>query len=306
MSVDHEHKTLVREIRRVTAWGLLANLGLAALKLVTGLLSASQGLVADAVHSLSDSSTDMAVLLGAPYWSAPADEQHPHGHGRIETIITLAIGIVLAAVGAGLAYHALASIEKGHVETPGWVAFAAACVSIVVKEWLYRWNIQVGRRLKSSALMANAWHHRSDALSSIPVAVAVLASCIWPAWSFLDRVAAVIVSALILYVAWQVVWPALRQLSDAGAAREQQEAILAVVRETEGVRSVHALRTRHIGPGLQIDLHVLVDPDLTVHQGHNIAGAVKRRLLRDVPEVVDVLVHVEPYGESEPPPNTLS
>jgi cation diffusion facilitator family transporter len=284
-----------RQVRRVTFWGLVVNLALTAMKFIFGFLGASQALVADAVHGLSDSVTDLAVLIGVRYWSAPADEEHPHGHGRLETLITMGIGVALAVVGLGLIWHALSSLHLRHTMRPGWIAFAAACVSIVGKEALYQWTVHVGRRVRSTALIANAWHHRSDALSSVPVAVAVLGTRIWPAWGFLDQIATVLVSALILHAAWSITWPALAQLMDAGAAEEQRQAIQGLACQTEGVRAVHAVRTRHIGPGLQVDLHVLVEPELTVRQGHDIAGRVKARLLELGPDVVDVLVHVEPY-----------
>jgi len=286
------------EINRVTAWGLVVNLGLSATKAVFGVVGSSQSLVADAVHSLSDCVTDIAVLVGVAFWKAPADEQHPYGHARIETMITALIGILLAAVGLGIGYHALAGINEKDPTRPGWIAFAAACVSIVVKEALYRWTIRVGRRVRSSALLANAWHHRSDALSSVPVAVAVLGTRIEPSWGMLDHVAAVVVCVLIIHAAWKIAWPALRELSDIGAAAEGRRAILKLATETPGVLSVHALRTRYFGPGLQVDLHVLVDPELTVREGHDIAGAVKRRLLAEGPDVLDVLVHVEPFPDN--------
>ena len=289
-----------REVRRVTLWGLLVNLVLSALKFVFGVLGNSQALVADAVHSLSDSATDIAVLVGAKFWTAPADADHPHGHGRIETIITSVIGIVLGGVGVGLGYRAVLTLPEYHRSSPTWLAFAAACLSIVTKEALYRWTVYVGRQVRSSAVIANAWHHRSDAMSSVPVAVAVLGTQIHPAWGFLDHIATVIVAVLILHAAWTITWPALRQLVDAGASDKERERILALALETEGVRAVHKLRTRHIGLGLQTDLHVLVDPDLTVARGHAIAGVVKQRLLQFGPEVVDVLVHVEPYGSDAP------
>jgi cation diffusion facilitator family transporter len=188
----------------------------------------------------------------------------------------------------------VATLQQHQTASPGWVAFAAACASIAGKEWLYRWNVKVGRRIKSSALLANAWHHRSDALSSVPVAVAVLCARIWPEWGFLDHVATVIVSVLILYAAWEISGPAFRHLIDAGATRKERENIVAIALNTEGVTSIHALRTRHVGPGLQVDLHVMVDGNLSVRQGHDIAGAVKRRLIKGGPNIVDVLVHIEP------------
>lgn len=284
-----------REVRRVTLWGLLVNLLLCCVKFLSGILGSSQALLADAVHSLSDSVTDLVVLVGVRFWSAPPDETHPYGHGRIETLITLLIGIALGAVGVGLGYRAVASLHEQHTASPGWIAFVAACVSIAGKEWLYRWNVIVGRRVKSSALLANAWHHRSDALSSLPVAVAVLATRIWPDWGFLDHVATVIVSLLILYAAWEVSYPAIRDLVDAGASQKEREKILDIAFSTEGVVSIHGLRTRYIGPSLYVDLHAMVDGDLSVRQGHDIAAAVKYRLIDMGPDVVDVVVHIEPH-----------
>lgn len=293
VGLQHAHT-----IRRVTLWGLAINLALSGFKFVFGLLGASQALVADAVHSLSDSATDVAVLVGAAYWSAPADFEHPHGHGRIETIITVLIGVALATVGVGLAYRAVSTLLAPHAAAPGWIAMAVACVSIVAKEALYRWTAIVGRRIRSSAMIANAWHHRSDAFSSVPVAIAVLGVHLRPEWIFLDHIAAVLVSILILQAAWLIVWPAINQLADRGASVEERQRMTDLVLSTAGVQAVHAVRTRHIGPGLQIDLHVLVDPALSVREGHNIAGAVKKRLLKEGSDIVDVLIHIEPYGPS--------
>jgi len=283
------------QVRRVTLWGLVVNLLLAAIKFLFGIVGASHALVADAVHSLSDLVTDVAIVVGAGFWSAPADAEHPYGHGRIETLITSAIGILLGGVGVGLGYRAILTLPQWHDSRPGWIAFAAACLSIVAKEVLYRWTARVGKRVRSSALVANAWHHRSDALSSVPVAVAVLGTHIRPEWGFLDHIGAVVVSVLILHAAWEITWPALRELIDAGASEQERRAILELALDTGGVQSVHKLRTRSIGPGFQVDLHVLVEPELSVREGHAIAGVVKERLLNKGPNVIDVLVHVEPY-----------
>jgi cation diffusion facilitator family transporter len=295
LAAERSDSGRAREVRRVTLWGLAVNVGLSAAKFVFGVVGGSQALVADGVHSLSDLVTDLAVVVGAGFWSAPADAEHPYGHGRIETLITTAIGIALGSVGVGLGYRAVQTLYSAHASSPGWSALAVACLSIVAKEALYRWTTRVGKRVRSSAVMANAWHHRSDALSSLPVAVAVLGTRIWPAWGFLDPLATVIVSALILHAAWQIMWPALRQLIDAGATEQERQALHQLAIQTEGVEAVHKLRTRYIGPGLQVDLHVLVEPDLTVRKGHAIAGVVKERLLEHGPNVIDVLVHVEPF-----------
>ena len=288
-------KAVAHTVSRITLVGLVINLALAGAKFVLGIAGNSQALVADAVHSLSDMVTDVIVLLGAPFWSQPADEDHPYGHGRFETLVTIAIGGLLGAAGIGIAWQAVANFSTA--TQPGWFALIGAIISIVVKEWLYRWTMQSGRSVRSSALMANAWHHRLDALSSVPVALAVLGARIRPDWTFLDSVGAVAVALLILQATWQIVMPAINQLVDRGASRAQRNRIRSMALETEGVHAVHALRTRHIGRGYSVDLHVLVDPDISVRAGHDIAGAVKRRLIELDEEVVDVLVHIEPFDE---------
>jgi cation diffusion facilitator family transporter len=285
------------EITRVTWVALVTNLLLCGVKLVLGSLGRSQAVVADGVHSLSDTVTDVTVLVGVRFWSAPADEDHPHGHGRIEMLVTAAIGLVLAAVAVGIGYNALATIRDQPQEPPGWVALAAALLSLVVKESLFHWTIRVGQRARSQAVIANAWHQRSDALSSIPAAAAVGVALIGPEWAFVDRVGAVMVAGIILHAAWRIVMPALAQLTDQGASPEQTAAIERIARETPGVREVHAIRSRHIGWGLQVDLHVKVDGAMSVRDGHDISGHVKHRLLDQEHEVVDVIVHLEPFEQ---------
>ncbi len=284
-----------RAARQVTWWGLVVNALLAFAKFVWGITASSQALVADAVHSLSDLFTDAMVLVGTGVWSAPADSRHPHGHGRIETLITGLIGLALASVGIGLAYRAISALHAGQTVVPTWPAFVVACVSIVAKEWLYRWTAAIGRRIRSAAIIANAWHHRTDALSSLPVALAVAGSQLNPQWGHLDHVATVIVAALILYAAWTVAVPAFHELTDRGMTEEQVENLVQLVLRTKGVQAMHKLRTRYVGPGVHVDLHILVDPEITVREGHDIATAVRDRLIAEVQEVVEVLVHVEPF-----------
>ncbi|MFP4499365.1 MAG: cation diffusion facilitator family transporter [Candidatus Hydrogenedentota bacterium] len=281
-------------VRRVTVAGLFMNLLLAGTKCGMGILGHSQALVADAVHSLTDCLTDLVVILGAPLWSAPADENHPYGHGRIETLVTVIIGISLGAAGLSIAYNALVSLSNPADTQPGWLAFAGACLSIAVKETLYQWTVRTGQRVRSSALAANAWHHRTDALSSVPVALAVLGTQIQPAWIFLDQIGAILVALMILQATWHIVRPALDTLIDRGATAKKREYLRNIAAETAGVEAIHAFRTRDLGNGLSVDLHVLVPPQLTVGEGHDIAGAVKARLLTD-DDVVDVLVHIEPF-----------
>jgi cation diffusion facilitator family transporter len=210
-------------------------------------------------------------------------------------MVAVVIGLVLAGAGIGLAYNAAASLAAPNDSAPGWAAFAAACVSVVVKEALYQWTSVVGKRVRSSALMANAWHHRSDALSSAPFAIAVVGTRMHPEWTFLDPIAALVVSVLVLQAAWKITWPALNQLADAAASAEKRKAFHDLAMATRGVKEVHAVRTRHVGSGYQVDLHVLVEPDLSVREGHIIASGVKHRMLEQDEDVVDVLVHVEPF-----------
>lgn len=283
-------------VRQVTWVSLGVNLLLSALKAAAGIVGNSHAVVADAVHSLSDSTTDIAILIGAGFWGAPADDSHPYGHRRIETIVSIAIGAVLAAAGVGLVLSAVTTMREGHAETPGRIALAAAIASMIVKETLYRWTYRVGKRLHSLSLKANAWHHRSDALSSIPTALAVGMAILSPAWAFLDRVGAVVVSVFVFHAAFKVAWPCLRELVDEGAPGDTTDRIKTIAFSVEGVRQVHRLRARYTGGRLQVDLHVLVDENMSVREGHEIATEVSRRIIAEGPRVLDVVVHMEPFS----------
>ncbi len=292
-----DHK---RQVRTITWIGLFVNLLLAGLKFAAGLLGSSQAVVADAVHSVSDMSTDLAVLLGVRFWSSPADESHPYGHQRIETLITVSIGIFLAVVAFGIGYHGLTAIPRESVRQPGWPAFAAVIISIVVKEALYRATVLVGGKAKSAAVIANAWHHRSDALSSIPAALAAGVASLNPELTFVDQVGAVIVSLFILHAAFSIIWPPLMDLAGRGASARETSQLQELAAHVPEVRSVHAIRSRRMGSSLFVDLHILVDGDMTVREGHEVSEQVKRRLIEGGPEVVDVVVHTEPDDRGHP------
>jgi cation diffusion facilitator family transporter len=288
----------IRRVKMVTRVGLVINVLLSGFKIVAGYLGGSQTIVADGVHSLSDTVTDVAVLLGVDYWCAPPDETHPHGHRRIETIITLFIGMALAAVSAGIFYTALVTLQELHSRPPDLIALIAALVSIVCKEGLYQWTALVGRKIRSPAVIANAWHHRSDAFSSIPAVLAVSVARFFPGWSFVDHVGAIAVSLFILQAAWKIAWPSLRELADVGAPREVCEEIEKLVLATPGVVSVHKIRTRQTGYLYQVDLHIQVDGGITVTEGHDISEEVKSGLVRNGPGISDVVVHLEPLEMS--------
>ena len=284
----------VQDARKITVAGMMVNIVLSSLKFALGILGHSQAVVADAVHSLSDMVTDVLVLIGMKLWSAPADEQHPYGHQRIETIITLVISILLALVAVEIGWRAVERMGHPVATPPLAFAILGPLVSIIAKEILFRKTRAVGKRIHSSALIANAWHHRSDALSSIPALVTVGAAALDPPWAFLDSLGAVLVAGLIVKVAWEISKPALSELSERGAEDEDVRHMAKLARSIHGVCSIHRLRTRRLGAGWFVDLHVMVDGNLSVREGHDIATAVQHLLLEQGPAVADVTVHIEP------------
>jgi len=284
----------ITRIRRVTWIGLFINALLAGVKFTVGLLGASQAVIADAVHSLSDMATDVSVILGVRYWSAPPDDDHPYGHRKIEAIITVLIGLALLSVALGLGYKALCTIAQPHVRKTTWIALTGPVLSIILKEIMYRWTVIVGRQERSTAVVANAWHHRSDALSSIPAVIAVAASAMNPSWFFVDHIGALIISVFILKVSWDIVWPSFSELADRGASLKDRTRIRKIAMGVDGVRGVHAIRTRKSGESLYVDLHVLVDPEISVRSGHDISERVKEALLNDGPGILDIVAHLEP------------
>jgi cation diffusion facilitator family transporter len=293
-------------IRRVTWIGFVLNILLSGLKFAAGIVGRSQAVVADAVHSLTDTTTDLAVIAGSHYWARPPDDSHPYGHRRLETLITAFIGLMLAAAGIGIGWEAVSTLHEHHSAPPSWIALGAAMLSIIVKEALYRWTAVAGKKIRSPALAANAWHHRSDAISSLPVVVTVGGAFIFPTWSFLDHVGAVIVSIFILHAATKIIWPAARELVDTGAPTEIQKKIAQISCSHSGVLEIHKVRTRYISSSLQVDMHIVVDGSITVREGHAIADAVESHIMSEIPEVVDVVIHVDPPdaarsdGESTP------
>ncbi|MCX7881955.1 MAG: cation diffusion facilitator family transporter [Brevinematales bacterium] len=285
----------LRRSKMVTWVGFWVNVLLSALKYIAGFVGHSQTMIADATHSLSDLITDVAVLLGINYWSRPADSTHPYGHKRIETLITGLIALLLALVGIGIGYEGLISLRDPDETQVGIIALVMALVSIVSKEVLYRWTVFQGKSLGSPAIIANAWHHRSDALSSLPAFVAIGLSLIDKRLAYFDHIGAVVVSLFILKTSWDLLFPVLQELSDKGASDADVMMIVKMAESIEGVREVHAVRTRKHGNAMFVDLHVLVDGNLTVTKGHDIAGEVKHKLLEHGPSIQDVIIHIEPY-----------
>ena len=289
----------IRTVQHATIVGLAANIVLAVGKVMAGIVGSSAAVVADGIHSFSDLITDMVLLVGTRFWAQPPDESHPHGHRRIETLITAGIGFSLAAVGIGLGWDAVSHLREPRTALPTVLALGAAGFSVVSKEWLYRWTRVQAAQADSPALMANAWHHRSDAFSSIPAVLAVGTAMIFPVYAWVDRLGALVVCVFILWAAWGIFHPALQQLVDAGAPADVRNRIGNMALEVEGVVAAHALRTRYVGPKVAVDLHVEVDGSLTVTQGFAIAREVKKHLLANGPSVGDVVVQVEPVKEGQ-------
>jgi cation diffusion facilitator family transporter len=293
---DETMTSRISRIRRAGWVGLVVNLALTAGKLAAGLIGHSQAVIADAIHSLSDIVTDIALIFGVRYWSAPADERHPHGHRRFETLITVFIGLMVAAAAVGIAWDAVRSFG-GPSHPPSMIALAAALLSIGVKEALYRWTVKIGERTGSPALVANAWHHRTDALSSVPVAIAVSIAMIDHRLAAIDQIGAVVVAVFVLHTAFRIIRPALDELVDAGAPSAHRRELERLALDVEGVRAAHALRTRYIGSELAVDVHVEVDADLSVAEGFAIAREVRRDLMKRGPNVADVVVQIEPHED---------
>ncbi|MGD8264357.1 MAG: cation diffusion facilitator family transporter [Desulfobacterales bacterium] len=281
-------------VRKITWIGLLTNILLAGIKFSAGYFGRSQALVADAIHTLTDTATDIAVIAGSHFWSRPPDECHPYGHRRLETLITVFIGIMLAAAGMGIGWQAISTLHKTPGVPPGWIALIATLISIVTKEIIYRWTATAGKRIRSPALVANAWHHRSDAISSLPVLIAVGGAMLFPTWSFLDNVGAAVVSIFILHAAMKIIWPGISELIDAGAPGEVRKKILKIAGKCDGVHEIHKVRTRFISTAIQVDMHIVVDRSISVQEGHCIADDVKDQIISGIPDVLDVVVHVDP------------
>ncbi len=306
---DHHHLPATqrnRQVRRITWIGLLLNVFLTVLKLVGGIVGRSQAIIADAVHSVSDFGTDLVLLLGIRAWSKPRDERHPFGHERIETIISLFMGVFLALVGVWIVQASLRGIEQAHLLQPRPIALIAAAISIASKEIMYHWTRHVGRKTSSMALTANAWHHRSDALSSLPAGLFVLAAMVLPPeWAFLDRIGAIVVCIFLFHAAYKIITPAVDELLDTVPESHVPKELLEIIAQTRGVLLVHKVRARSAGAHVLTDAHIEVDPNISVTAGHAIAERVKQCVLQQLPEVAEITIHVEPYGDTRRHPNHL-
>ena len=284
---------------RVTIAGMLLNLLLAGMKILAGIFGRSGAIIADAVHSLSDLSTDLAVIFGLKAASKPADKSHDYGHGKVETLTTAFIGLFLLMVGFKILGHGILKIADFLSGTPlarpGWIAVFAASLSVVFKEWLYQKTYAVGKAIHSQTIVANAWHHRSDALSSLGVMLGIFGAIVLgERWHILDPLAAIVVSMFIVKTAIAILRDSLNELMEASLSDDVKEEILALVSSIPGVRSPHNLRTRRIGKTIAVDIHIRVEKTLNVTQAHNIATQVEDKIKSGFGPDTFIYVHVEP------------
>jgi len=289
--------TSVNSGSRVTLVGALVNTFLILLKLVTGIFGSSQALIADAVHSISDLFTDVVVLIGIKISQKPPDKTHHFGHARIETLASFIVGMALIGTALYLGIEASLTIYRHTQYHPTGLALFGAGVSIAFKEVLYHYTIRTGRRIGSRLIIANAWHHRSDALSSVAVFIGVAGTQINPSWHFLDAFAALLVSFFIVKVGLEILRDALREFTDTAPKPEIIEKIQQCALSVNGVDGMHDLRVRTSGGQYQMEIHIVVDGQLTVLKGHKIAKAVEVCLVEDVGNFDRITIHVDPSIE---------
>ena len=288
-----------KQIYRVTLLGMFVNIFLFAFKLVAGIVGRSGAMIADAVHSASDFATDVVVLAFVRISSKPRDDDHKWGHGKYETLASLIIGVALLGVGVEILVDSAEKIKAvvgGEVlPRPGVIAVVAAAVSIVVKEALYRYTVRKGKALQSPSVVANAWHHRSDALSSIGALLGIGAAYfLGEKWRIADPIAAIVVAALIIKVAIDLCRTALAELLEKSLPLDVENEILSIISATPNVYKPHNLRTRRIGSNIAIEVHIRVDGAMTVHDSHEISRDIEHALRSRFGEHTAVAIHVEP------------
>lgn len=288
-----------KQIYKVTLVGSIANALLVVIKFIAGFLGNSSAMIADAVHSVSDFVTDVIVLIFVRLSSKPKDPGHAYGHGKFETLATAVIGFVLLGVGFGIFWEGAKKIYDqltGHeIPQPDMIAFYAAILSILIKEALYHYTKRTGKQVKSELVVANAWHHRSDAFSSIGTAVGIGGAVfLGDKWVILDPIAAVIVSFFIMKVSIQLMAPSMNDLLEKSLPDSLQEEILALIEEVPGIHDPHNLRTRRIGNDFAIEIHVRVAPLMTVQEAHHLACEIENKLRRKYGPNTHVAVHTEP------------
>jgi len=291
-----------KEIFRVTIWGGIINVVLLVVKFAAGIFGHSAAMIADAVHSLTDFATDVVVLIFVHLGNKPADRDHDYGHGKYETLATaiigtslLAVGVLIFCSGAGKTWRV---IQGEMLPSPGKVALVAAVASIVLKEWAYRFTVKVGKRCQSEAVVANAWHHRSDALSSVGTMIGIGgAILLGNRWTVLDPLASIVVSVFIVRAAWQLMMESMKELTEASLSDEDEAVIMHIAASEPGVSEVHNLRTRRVGNRIAIEMHARMLGSTPLVEAHRHATAIEHRLKEHFGPDTLVSIHLEPVKE---------
>lgn len=291
---EREHK-----IYRVTLMGSLINVALLIMKFTAGILGSSAAMIADAVHSLSDFLTDIVVIAFVHISAKPKDNDHEYGHGKYETLASSIIGLALLMVGLFIFYNGCTkiwgAINGDEVEQPELIALIAAVVSIILKEWTYRFTVNAGRKVNSQAVIANAWHHRSDALSSIGTMVGIGgAILLGKQWAVLDSVAAVVVSIFIVKTALSLLYTSANDLLEKSLPKETEAEIINIAKSEPGVSNIHNLCTRHIGNNIAIEMHLRMPGEISLNDSHKHASNIEKELRNRFGEHTHINIHVEP------------
>ncbi len=281
-----------KKINSITIWGMVINIILSVVKILAGSIIKSVALIADGIHSLSDLVTDVAVLVSSKAARKPADTSHPYGHGKIETIGTLVIGLVLLIVGGGIGWSSVHSLYHGEKFFPGPIVAIVAFVSVVSKELLFQFTQKLAKQIHSAALYANAWHHRSDAFSSIAVLIGSILSLFGVGYG--DQLAGLVVGIMIVAVAGTILFDGVKELSEHAIDRASLAIIEQTLNDHPQINIWHKLRTRKIGAELFVDVHIHVDPDLSVFESHKFTTEIEESIQEQLPLPVNILIHVEP------------
>ncbi len=297
-------KSRERQITEVTLIGSIVNMVLSVFKILAGVFGASAAMIADGVHSLSDLASDIVVLIFVRISSKGKDESHEYGHGKFETMATLIVSLILIIVAVELMLSGIGSIRTviggGVLPSPKYIALAAAVISIVSKEILYRYTVIVGRKVDSPAVIANAWHHRSDAFSSVGSLIGIAGALfLGDKWTILDPLASCVISIAVFAVALKMTLPSFRELMEVALPEDVQKDIIATASSVRGVEDVHGLKTRRNGPSIIIDAHIVVRPDMNIVDAHDIATNVENALKGRFGNETQISIHIEPDIDSE-------
>jgi cation diffusion facilitator family transporter len=292
-----------KDIQKITLWGAFCNIALTIVKFVAGILGGSTAMLADAVHSASDLVTDIIVIVFTRISGKGKDKGHDYGHGKFETLATVVVSLMLLVVGAEMiksSYQQIRSAVEGNpLPAPEMIALWAAVISIISKEILYQWTVKVGKRLSSPVVIANAWHHRTDALSSVGSLVGIAgAIALGGEWTILDPLVGAVISIVIIVMAVKMSIPALAELTEASLPEKTEQKMLEIIRSVEGVRGVHELKTRLCGHYCIADFHIVVDPETTILESHETTVIIERKLREEFGEETQINIHVEPSDDS--------